>query len=288
MGSRLRDFLTTRISPRTRFWLRRKQARLRWIHKYRRLKEFRRTRTVPLSTELKFVLLDPEIDNFTFELENEDEMVERLAESAEVPVAEIARYMDEGRGDPMLNLELPRRVRWRWDVKSRPPLGRRLGWYALTRVMKPATIVETGIQHGLGSIALLRALERNAEEGHPGELISFDRAEGAGWLVPQSLYRFWSPVYESTFDALDSTLSGRSVDLLIQDLGAGYEAEMFDYETVAAHGSNPLVLLGASAHLTSALEDFARARGLTYREFRDVPHDHPHPGRITGSVTITR
>jgi hypothetical protein len=35
-------------------------------------------------------------------------------------------------------------------------------------------VVETAIQEGLGSAVLLRALERNAEEGSSGELISFD------------------------------------------------------------------------------------------------------------------
>jgi hypothetical protein len=47
-------------------------------------------------------------------------------------------------------------------------IGRRLGWYAAARLLKPKVIVETGVDYGLGSCVMCAALLRNASEGHPG------------------------------------------------------------------------------------------------------------------------
>jgi predicted O-methyltransferase YrrM len=42
--------------------------------------------------------------------------------------------------------------------------GRRLGWYILVRSQKPRIIVETGVDHGVGSLVLTSALLRNKSE----------------------------------------------------------------------------------------------------------------------------
>ena len=44
--------------------------------------------------------------------------------------------------------------------------GRRLGWYAFARIIKPKVIIETGVDKGLGSVVLCAALEKNAEEDY--------------------------------------------------------------------------------------------------------------------------
>jgi Methyltransferase domain len=272
------------IPLEVRVWVSRRQGRLRWIRKYRRVTSFGLSLHKNPAKVLRFVLTDPEVENFSYEIENEEEMASFLADALGVSRNRIAAYMQEGHQDPELNQNLSRRVRWRWDCKSRLSLGRRIGWYALVRALRPKTVVETGIHNGLGSLVLLRAIERNAVEGDTGELISFDIVKSSGWLVPKSLRRFWTPVFESTFTALDPVLEGKSVDLLVQDLGAGREAELHDYETVWKHGSDRLVLLAASAHLTTALRSFAAARGLDYRHFRDIPRDHVFPGGGAGIV----
>jgi hypothetical protein len=283
---RFRERLRSVVPPALRVWVSRRMGRLRWARKYRRARSFGLTVHEEPAKVLRFVLTDPEVENFTYEIENEGEMADFLAKALGVSRDSIAGYMEEGHRDPQLNEELWRRVRWRWDCKSRPPLGRRVGWYALIRAIRPRTVVETGIHNGLGSLVLLRAIERNADEGDSGELISFDIVKSSGWLVPDSLRRYWAPVFELTYSGLDPALEGKSVDLLVQDLGAGKEAELHDYETVSKHRSDRLVLLAASAHLTTALRDFAAERGLEYQHFRDRPRDHVFPGGGTGIVTM--
>ena len=46
--------------------------------------------------------------------------------------------------------------------------GRRLGWYALVRSMKPKKVVETGTDKGLGACVIAAALKKNDEEGYRG------------------------------------------------------------------------------------------------------------------------
>ena len=52
--------------------------------------------------------------------------------------------------------------------------GRRLGWYAFIRVIKPKVVIETGVDKGLGSILLCSALLRNKEEGFEGKYYGTD------------------------------------------------------------------------------------------------------------------
>jgi hypothetical protein len=44
--------------------------------------------------------------------------------------------------------------------------GRRLGWYAFVRAVKPEVVVETGVDKGLGSVLICHALIKNRQEGH--------------------------------------------------------------------------------------------------------------------------
>lgn len=275
-----------RITPDTRDLLRRKQGRLRWIYKYRQARSFGRTLGERPGTLLRHVLFDPEVANFTYAIENENEIAAFVANAVAAPLEQIRTYFDEAKADPELTTELDRRLRWRWDMKHHLELGGRLGWYGLARAIKPRTVIETGIHDGLGSLVLLRALKRNAEEGEDGRLISLDFIRRAGWLVPAYGRQRWTPIHELTLDALEDVVRENTVELLVQDLGEGYESEMFDYETVARHTEGRVVLLGAGTHMTTALCDFARARGLEYADVMDRARDHVYDGVGIGIVTI--
>ena len=63
------------------------------------------------------------------------------------------------------------------------PFGRRLGWYAVARAIKPRLIVETGVERGHGALLLCAALLRNGEEGAPGHYLGTDINPGAGYLL---------------------------------------------------------------------------------------------------------
>ena len=169
-------------------------SRFRFLLKARQVRfEGRPFRDDPLSA-CHFVLFDPETHSYTYELANADELGPFLARATGVSAEEIADYVEEARTDPELGELLRQRVRWRIDCKRALPLGNRLLWYALARAVKPRVVVETGIYQGLGSLVLLRALDRNAAEGVDGRLISVDLDETSGWLVPNRLRDRWTRV----------------------------------------------------------------------------------------------
>ena len=273
MKARLKELVGPRWRQRVR-----KLSRLRWLTKLRQLRYYDfDIRKRPLFAA-KYVLIDPEVDNFTYEIANEDELVALLANALGIDRDRAAAYVAEARSDRELNDELSRRIRWRFHMKRRIHLGRRLGLYAIARELKPRLAVEAGIQDGLGSLVLLRALERNAEEGHPGRLISFDILPG-GWLVPDRLRGNWTTIFESTTTALEPALAGHEVDLMVHDSGDDYDRERHEYETALAHAGPRLGLVsGSGLQRARALPDVCADLGIEYHLFSERPKDHFYPG----------
>lgn len=253
--------------------------RLRWFHKARTV----RRNGASVWSELGFVLWDPEPDNFTFEIENLTDlaiwvsMVGRCAES------EAERIIGEPFGDRVLQEHLRRATaRKRAWTKASPPFGKRVGWYALARVIRPRVIVEVGVHDGLGSLLLLRALERNEDEGHPGKLISFDVNPTAGWLVrdqPQ-----WELRIESSESGLPHVVDREGeIDMFVYDGWHRHDAERHDHAVAADRLGALGVLVSDDAQTTRALAEICEERGLEYFEFHEVPQRHFYPGSTLGA-----
>jgi hypothetical protein len=273
--------LLLRISARLPEPLRRRLRafnRFRWISKRRLLKQYAGEGSASYAQRLLYVLKDPELDNFTYELENHDELAAYVADACGSTVDQARAYIEEAAADEELRRRLVARLRTRWDRKGTPLYGRRLGWYALVRLRRPELIVETGIHDGLGSALLLRALERNEAEGAPGRLLSVDVDAAAGWLVDDALRARWEPVYESTFTALPRVLEGREVGMLLHDSDHTYDCERFEFTQAVEHRAPQLTLVSDNAHATSALRDICAEAGVAYHFFRERPRAHFYPG----------
>src|SRR5439155_10300973 len=113
--------------------------------------------------------------NFTYDIENRADLSVWLD-----GLFGAGKYVREFDSDTELERDLEKRLRWRPGSKRHAFFGRRIGWYAMVRALRPRRVVETGIHDGLGSTALLAALRRNGS----GELVSIDPKPGTGWLVP--------------------------------------------------------------------------------------------------------
>jgi hypothetical protein len=261
-------------------------SRLRWVRKARIARSYGASlRRDPL-TVLGFVLLDPEVDTFTYDLANEHELVNVTARALGVPPKRVATLFDEARLDPVLGPELARRVRWRFAFKRRVRFGRRYAWYAIARELRPAVTVETGIKDGLGSVLLLRALQRNAEEGSPGRLISFDLYPDKGWLVPEALRDRWQTIFASTREALGPALAGLEVGMLVHDSDPASAAR--EYRTALEHAAPRLALVAGTAHHSDALRELCAERGVEYVYFHDRPRRHVSPGSSTAVGIFAR
>lgn len=266
----------------------RRVSRLRWIAKYRLLRRYGACLRDDLSHNLAYVFWDPEVESHTYELDNEGELVAFAHELLGVPPRHAAAWIAETKQDPELNERLRAHVGFRLHAKRVLPLGNRLLWYVLTRALRPGLVVETGIYDGLGSLVLLRALERNAAEGRDGELISIDADPHAGWLVADRLRARWHRLTGLTSAVLAPALEARSVDLLIQDTPHTYDNQLHEFATALEHAADRLVLVDSGGGQTPALEEQV-ARHFGRREvFVEHPRRHFSPGRGTAVAVFER
>src|SRR5579864_3907395 len=119
--------------------------RLRWVAKANAVREV----GGKAHRNLRFVVADPEPDNFTYELANEHELAAWVAAVSGHPIERAAAALAEPGADPDLRSRLrdAAGARWWWS-KPEPPLGKRRAWYALARLLRPALIIETGVHDG--------------------------------------------------------------------------------------------------------------------------------------------
>lgn len=229
------------------------------------------------AASIRWLFLSREHTNLTYELTtlNREHLAWFVASVTGAPVGDIRRYMAELQDDDQLRTH----VRVRTSEAARKGIAdpdaryaRRLGWYAFVRATKPAHVVETGTDKGLGSCVLGAALLRNGG----GRLTTIDYNPESGYLI--------APPYDTVIDRVigDSlhTLQGLEapIDMFLHDSdhSLAYESAEFD----AAKGSlaTGALVLSDNAHATNALARWAEATGRTFLFFDERPAAHWYSG----------
>jgi hypothetical protein len=101
-------------------------------------------------------LSSKETTNFTYDItdRNLSDLADFLAALIGFPRSDVVRFLEEPLADAALRSHIQDATS-RSQLRSRsdrvPRYGRRLGWYALVRLLKPKVVVETGVDKGLGS-----------------------------------------------------------------------------------------------------------------------------------------
>jgi predicted O-methyltransferase YrrM len=193
-------------------------------------------------------------------------------------VQTIEAYLHEPLQDSALAEFVSRtsRLRDSQTVDAECRLGRRLGWYALVRHLRPRLIVETGVDKGLGSVLLCSALMRNAKAGYEGEYLGTDINPRAGLLLRPPYSHFGSISYGDSIESLKKIQ--KPIDIFINDSDHSAEYEYREYLTIADKLSPTAVVLGDNSHLTDALLRFSRERDREFVFFKEEPLDHWYPG----------
>lgn len=191
-----------------------------------------------------------------------DGFVRDAARMFEVEPRMVEDLFGEVRGDPTLE-----RVRQR--ISERRQVGRVDGTssafdleslYALTRLSRARTIVETGVLYGGSSAYFLAALERNGD----GHLFSFDlprdgTPEDTGNLVPDSLRHRWTLTLgdaRSTLPAFFEDVS--EIDLFNHDSLHLYSHMLWEYRTAWQHIRPGGLLTSHDVLLNPAFPRFAQ------------------------------
>jgi len=225
-----------------------------------------------------------ELSNFTYDLtpRNQTELVHVIAVVTGRPVREIRAYVQEVRNDIDLHSALYDGLRRRGydsDVIDNP-FGRRIGWYAFVRALKPAVVVETGVDRGHGSLILCAALLRNAEERRPGYYYGTDINPDAGWLLCGKYAEVGKVLYGDSIESMKGL--NEKVDLFINDSDHSADYEFREYETIGPRLGANAVILGDNSHTNDKLARYSEQNGRHYLFFKEEPLAHWYPGAGIG------
>lgn len=239
----------------------------------------------PFSDLVKWLFRSKETTNFTYDLEenNKRYLASLIADVANIQFSVVWDYITEIEQDRELQKHLTdatQKSDFTFVESQKLPLGRRVGWYALTRAFKPKTVFETGVDKGLGSCVLTAALKRNKEEGYEGRYYGTDINPKAGYFLSGDYANYGSILYGDSIESLKK-FDG-IIDLFINDSdhSADYEAE--EYKTIANKLSEDAIILGDNAHCTDKLLEFSLETNRHFVFFQEKPLDHWYPGAGIG------
>ncbi len=234
---------------------------------------------------LRWLVSSKETTNFTYDLTsiNRSHLVAMLSHVTGTSPARIESYFGELETDRELArhvAETTRSSASSFKSDSIPRYHKRLGWYALTRILKPRLVIETGVDKGLGSVVLSSALLRNAAEGEPGRYLGTDINPAAGFLLSGRYAKVGEILYGDSLTSL-AKIQG-PVDIFINDSDHSAEYEGREYREILSELSERSVILGDNAHVTDELQKFSEQQGRSFLFWQEAPANHWYRGAGIG------
>jgi hypothetical protein len=227
---------------------------------------------------------DTEDANFYYDLTdaNKAYLGHFVAAVTGAPFADAMGWIAELEADQALMAHLKQGLVGAYpQTDIRPAYGRRLGWYAVARASKPAVVVETGVDHGVGACVLCAALLRNAAEGRPGRYYGLDIAPSAGRLLAGPYADVGEMVFGDSIESLNRFQ--QAIGLFVNDSDHTEDFEAREYDAMLAHLAPDAIVLSDNSHVTDALARFSVRQGRRFLFFREVPKDHWYPGAGIGA-----
>ena len=227
--------------------------------------------------------LHTEDTNFYYELtpRNRSHLAHLLSTLTGESRSTILGYFEELENDDALREHIKAMVsdaKYGRDITVN--FARRLGWYAVVRILRPKVIIETGVDHGVGSCVLTSALARNASEGFEGRYFGTDINPNAGKLLRGKYAEYGEILYGDSIESLKKFTS--PIDLFINDSDHSAEYEMNEYRVVSEKMAEHGVILSDNAHCSDSLDEFSVETGRTFVFFSEKPENHWYPGAGIG------
>jgi hypothetical protein len=234
---------------------------------------------------LKWGLHSKETANYTYDLTEGNilYLAQTISVVTRTDSKKIIEYINEARN----NEELKQHIR-NTTMKSphkeyadlQVEFGRRLGWYAFARTLKPKIIVETGVDKGMGSVLLCSAILKNKEEGFTGQFFGTDINPEAGYLLTGKYAEVGKILYGDSIKTLSQF--SEKIDLFVNDSDHSTDYEYREYMTIRDKISENAVLLGDNSHISDKLSIFSDETNRNFLFFREEPRGHWYPGAGIG------
>jgi hypothetical protein len=224
-----------------------------------------------------------ENDNFYYDLtdSNRQDLAHLISLVSGVTVSEVKGFIEELAAD----IKLREHIKDSWESNTRlrdayVGFGRREGWYAMVRALKPRLVVETGVSHGVGSCVIASAILKNRSEGHEGRYLGTDWDPDAGFLLSGAYAEAGQILYGDSISSLEKL--DDSIDLFINDSDHSFEYEAQEYGVINPMLSARSVVLGDNSHVSPSLRDFSEQTGRRFVFFKEAPKEHWYPGAGIG------
>lgn len=230
---------------------------------------------------LKWGITSREDTNFTYNLTpgNIRYLANTISNVTGEDYSIILKYMNEVETDTVLKETILTAIKnssLKKIADTEVRYGKRLGWYAFARVIKPKIIIETGIDKGLGSIIMCSALIRNKEEGYNGKYYGTDINPEAGYLLSGKYREVGEILFGDSIKSLSEFTE--NIDLFISDSDHSAEYEYQEYLTIKKLMTEKTIILGDNSHITDKLAIFSNETNRNFLYFNEEPLNHWYPG----------
>lgn len=192
---------------------------------------------------------------------------------------QVLFYINEAKNDTAMKEYLKESIKkseFRAFADLEIAYGKRLGWYAFTRIIKPKIVIEKGIEKGLGAVILCSALLKNKEEGFDGRYFGTDIMKEAGYLLNGQYKEVGEILYGYSITSLSQLKC--KIDLFINNSNYSADYEFREYETIAPLLNPNAIILGDNSHATDKLALFSIQTQINFLFFKEVPLNHWYPG----------
>jgi len=234
---------------------------------------------------LKWGMRSRETANYTYDLTEQNilYLAQTISVVTRIDSKKIIEYINEARNNEQLKehiISATMKSPHKEYADLRVDFGRRLGWYAFARTLKPKIIVETGVDKGLGSVLLCSALLKNKEEGFNGFFYGTDINPEAGYLLSGKYAEAGKILYGDSIKTLSEFTE--KIDLFINDSDHSADYEYREYITIRDKISENAILLGDNSHVSDKLAIFSIETKRNFLFFREEPGGHWYPGAGIG------
>ncbi|WBO64906.1 class I SAM-dependent methyltransferase [Streptomyces camelliae] len=179
--------------------------------------------------------------------------------------AELRRVMAEGLARSSRSASTDKVVRY----------GRRIGWYAFVRALRPEFVVETGTNRGLGSAVIAAALLRNGR----GRLATADIDDRSGELILPPYDKVVEHVVGDSLEFLAGPVARQQpIDLFFVDTGHTPEHERAELLAGAPLLAPHAVVVATKTYCWPELSRWAEEQQREFLHFSEKPLDHWYRG----------
>jgi len=193
---------------------------------------------------LNWIFFSKEISNFTYEIENQNEIVH----TCEIITGLNYDFLKDILNEIDFNNTEFRNFFSKEYYENYPNkniFGRRLLWYLLVRSLKPELVIESGIDKGMGSCLLIYAQYKNSlEENKDFEFIGTDikKKDNFCFNLKNKKYEKYKFIFEDTLNFL-SKFNGKKKIIYISDAEHNYDFELKEFNLIKKNLSNNSLII---------------------------------------------